>query len=86
MADFDLNTGPDLPEKTDFGIGCIGAGFIMREASPIASNCAAVIGLGFEIMPIAPSGPCSRRTHLTTRPIRADIGRGHHKDRFGTSD
>ena len=31
MADFDLNTGPDLPPKTDYGIGCIGAGFIMRD-------------------------------------------------------
>src|SRR5580765_6629550 len=27
MADFDLNTGPDLPEKTDFGIGYNEAGF-----------------------------------------------------------
>jgi predicted dehydrogenase len=31
MADFDLNTGPNLPPKTDYGIGCIGAGFIMRD-------------------------------------------------------
>ena len=31
MASFDLNTGPDLPPKTDYGIGCIGAGFIMRD-------------------------------------------------------
>ena len=27
----DLNTGPNLPPKTDYGIGCIGAGFIMRD-------------------------------------------------------
>src|SRR5438552_18851267 len=27
----ELNTGPNLPPKTDYGIGCIGAGFIMRD-------------------------------------------------------
>ena len=31
MADFDLNTGPDLPAKTDYRIGCIGAGFIIAD-------------------------------------------------------
>jgi predicted dehydrogenase len=31
MADFDLNIGPNLPQKTDYGIGCVGAGFIMRD-------------------------------------------------------
>jgi predicted dehydrogenase len=31
MAAFDLRTGPDLPPKIDYGIGCIGAGFIMRD-------------------------------------------------------
>ena len=25
MAAIDLNTGPDLPPKTDYGIGCVGA-------------------------------------------------------------
>src|SRR3954452_13375206 len=38
MADFDLNTGPGLPEKTDYGIGCIGAGFIMRDIHLPAYN------------------------------------------------
>ena len=38
MADFDLNTGPDLPPKTDYGIGCIGAGFIMRDIHLPAYN------------------------------------------------
>jgi len=36
MADFDLNTGPSLPPKTDYGIGCIGAGFIMRDIHLVA--------------------------------------------------
>jgi predicted dehydrogenase len=27
----ELDTGPNLPPKTDYGIGCIGAGFIMRD-------------------------------------------------------
>jgi predicted dehydrogenase len=27
----DLEIGPNLPPKTDYGIGCIGAGFIMRD-------------------------------------------------------
>ena len=38
MADFDLNTGPNLPDKTDYGIGCIGAGFIMRDIHLPAYN------------------------------------------------
>jgi len=36
MADFDLNTGPSLPPKTDYGIGCVGAGFIMRDIHLVA--------------------------------------------------
>ena len=36
MADFDLNTGPSLPAKTDYAIGCIGAGFIMRDIHLVA--------------------------------------------------
>ena len=52
MADFDLNTGPDLPEKTDFGIGCIGAGFIMRDIHLPAYNEA-----GFRPVAIASRTP-----------------------------
>ena len=32
----DLHTGPDLPPKTDYGIGCIGAGFIMKDIHLVA--------------------------------------------------
>jgi predicted dehydrogenase len=52
MADFDLNTGPDLPEKTDYGIGCIGAGFIMRDIHLPAYNEA-----GFRPVAIASRTP-----------------------------
>ena len=57
MADFDLNTGPDLPEKTDFGIGCIGAGFIMRDIHLPAYNEA-----GFRPVAIASRTPENART------------------------
>jgi predicted dehydrogenase len=52
MADFDLNTGPDLPPKTDYGIGCIGAGFIMRDIHLPAYNEA-----GFRVVAIASRTP-----------------------------
>lgn len=52
MADFDLNTGPDLPERTDYGIGCIGAGFIMRDIHLPAYNEA-----GFRPVAIASRTP-----------------------------
>ena len=31
-----LDVGPNLPPKTDYGIGCIGAGFIMRDCHLVA--------------------------------------------------
>ena len=55
MADFDLNTGPDLPPKTDYGIGCIGAGFIMRDIHLPAYNEA-----GFNVVAIASRTPGER--------------------------
>ena len=45
MADIDLNTGPDLPPKTDYGIGCIGAGFIMKDI-----HLAAYAEAGFNVV------------------------------------
>jgi predicted dehydrogenase len=52
MTDFELNTGPDLPAKTDYGIGCIGAGFIMRDIHLPAYNEA-----GFRAVAIASRTP-----------------------------
>jgi predicted dehydrogenase len=52
MAGFDLELGPDLPPKTDYGIGCIGAGFIMRDIHLPAYNEA-----GFRTIAIASRTP-----------------------------
>jgi len=48
MAEIDLNTGPSLGTKTDYGIGAIGAGFIMRDVHLAAYNEA-----GFRTVAIA---------------------------------
>src|ERR1051325_455032 len=48
----DLNPGPDLPAKTDYGIGCIGAGFIMRDV-----HLAAYREAGFNPVAIASRTP-----------------------------
>ena len=52
----DLNIGPDLPPKTDYGIGCIGAGFIMRDIHLPAYNEA-----GFRPVAIASRTPAHAR-------------------------
>ncbi|HZR92481.1 MAG TPA: Gfo/Idh/MocA family oxidoreductase [Gaiellaceae bacterium] len=56
MADFDLNIGPNLPPKTDYGIGCIGAGFIMRDVHLPAYREA-----GFNVVAIASRTPAHAR-------------------------
>jgi predicted dehydrogenase len=48
----DLNTGPNLPPKIDFGIGCIGAGFIMKDIHLVAYAEA-----GFDTVAIASRTP-----------------------------
>src|SRR5438477_12317206 len=48
----DLNTGPNLPPKTDYGIGCLGAGFIMRDC-----HLAAYRQAGFNPVAIASRTP-----------------------------
>jgi predicted dehydrogenase len=48
----DLNIGPNLPAKTDFGIGCIGAGFIMKDIHLVAYAEA-----GFDVAAIASRTP-----------------------------
>jgi predicted dehydrogenase len=54
MAAIDLNTGPDLPPKTDYGIGCIGAGFIMKDIHLVAYGEA-----GFNVVAIASRTPAN---------------------------
>lgn len=56
MVDFDLNIGPNLPPKIDYGIGCIGAGFIMRDVHLPAYNEA-----GFNVVAIASRTPAHAR-------------------------
>src|SRR5205809_4499659 len=56
VPEFDLNTGPNLPEKTDYGIGCIGAGFIMRDIHLPAYNEA-----GFNVVALASRTPANAR-------------------------
>jgi predicted dehydrogenase len=36
--DLDMNIDPVMPKKRDFGIGCIGSGFIMRDVQLVAYN------------------------------------------------
>jgi predicted dehydrogenase len=50
--DLDLDYLPNLPEKTDYGIGCIGAGFIMRDIHMLAYQNA-----GFNMVAIASRTP-----------------------------
>ena len=52
MSDLDLATGPNLPPKTDYGIGAIGAGFIMRDIHLRAYNEA-----GFDVVALASRTP-----------------------------
>jgi predicted dehydrogenase len=56
MADFDLNIGPNLPPKTNYGIGAIGAGFIMRDIHLPAYREA-----GFDVVALASRTPANAR-------------------------
>ena len=50
--DLDLDYLPHLPEKKDYGIGCLGAGFIMRDIHLVAYKNA-----GFHTVAIASRTP-----------------------------
>jgi predicted dehydrogenase len=64
MPSFDLSTGPDLPPKTDYRIGCIGAGFIMRDIHLVAYAEA-----GFDVVAIASRTPAHAREVAEARGI-----------------
>ena len=64
MADFDLNTGPNLPPKTDYRIGCIGAGFIMKDIHLVAYGEA-----GFDVVAIASRTPANAKAAADERGI-----------------
>ena len=57
MAEIDLKTGPELGSKTDYGIGVIGAGFIVRDIHLVSYNEA-----GFNTVAIASRTPEHART------------------------
>ncbi len=64
MAAIDLNTGPDLPPKTDYGIGCVGAGFIMKDIHLVAYAEA-----GFDVVAIASRTPANAQAAAAERGV-----------------
>ncbi len=50
--DLDMKIEPELPKKMDYGIGCIGSGFIMRDVQLVAYN-----KVGFRPVAIASRTP-----------------------------
>jgi len=64
MTAIDLAVGPDLPRKTDYRIGCIGAGFIMKDIHLPAYREA-----GFDVVAIA------SRVEAEVRAAAAEHGR-----------
>ncbi len=64
MGAIDLHTGPDLPPKTDYGIGCIGAGFIMKDIHLVAYAEA-----GFNVAAIASRTPAHAQAAADERGV-----------------
>jgi predicted dehydrogenase len=60
----DLDIGPDLPPKTDYRIGCIGAGFIMKDIHLVAYGEA-----GFDVVAIASRTPAHARAAADERGV-----------------
>jgi predicted dehydrogenase len=60
----DLNIGPDLPAKTDYGIGCVGAGFIMKDIHLVAYAEA-----GFDVVAIASRTPAHAQAAAAERGV-----------------
>ena len=68
-----LDVGPNLPPKTDYGIGCIGAGFIMKDIHLPAYNEA-----GFNIVGIASRTPANAQAAAEQNGVATvyDAGEG----------
>src|SRR5579864_5749247 len=62
--DLELNYLARLPDRRDFGIGCIGAGFIMRDCHLVAYQQA-----GFKPVAIAGRDPVHAQAVAKTRGI-----------------
>ena len=63
--DLDMNIEPRMPKRRDYGIGCIGAGFIMRDVHLVAYR-----GAGFRPVALASRTPTHAReaAALARRP------------------
>lgn len=64
MLDFTLDYLPHFPPRTDYRIGCIGAGFIMRDVHLVAYQRA-----GFDVAAIASRTPAHARATAELRGI-----------------
>jgi predicted dehydrogenase len=64
MAQIDLKTGPELGSKTDYAIGSVGAGFIMKDIHLVAYGEA-----GFNVVAIASRTPEHARAAAEERGI-----------------
>jgi predicted dehydrogenase len=62
--DLDMKIDPVFPKKRDFGIGCIGSGFIMRDVQLVAYNDA-----GFRPVAIASRTPAHAKNAAEARDI-----------------
>lgn len=62
--DFELNIRPTLPRRSDWQIGCVGAGFIMRDCHLVAYRNA-----GFNPVAIASRNPATAREVATRHGI-----------------
>jgi predicted dehydrogenase len=62
--DLNMNIDPIMPKKLDFGIGCIGSGFIMRDVQLVAYNDAC-----FKPVAIASRTPAHAREAAEARGI-----------------
>jgi predicted dehydrogenase len=64
MPDYTIEYLPELPEKTDYGIGAIGSGFIMRDVQLVAYENA-----GFNTVAIASRTPANAQAAADARGI-----------------
>lgn len=62
--DLDMNIEPQLPKRMDYGIGCIGAGFIMRDIHLVAYK-----GAGFHPVAIASRTPAHAKEAAELRGV-----------------
>lgn len=64
MVDLNFDYRPQLPPKTDYGIGCIGSGFIMRDVQLVSYQDA-----GLNVVAIASRTPANARQAAQARGI-----------------